>query len=148
MSTRLFSIRGVAALSAVPLLLVGCSTTAQRPAASSSAPVSAPSSASSVPMAGPLPAPGTPAPPACGAGPEMLSSMSTRDKLAQVLMVGVKSATDARNVVDSYHVGGIFIGSWTDLTMLTDGSLADYANAGPLPLAVSVDEEGGRVERL
>jgi len=74
--------------------------------------------------------------------------MSTRDKLAQVLMVGVKNAADARNVVDSYHVGGIFIGSWTDLTMLTDGSLADYANAGPLPLAVSVDEEGGRVERL
>lgn len=74
--------------------------------------------------------------------------MSTRDKLAQVLMVGVKNAADARSVVDSYHVGGIFIGSWTDLTMLTDGSLADYANAGPLPLAVSVDEEGGRVERL
>lgn len=74
--------------------------------------------------------------------------MSTRDKLAQVLMVGVKGAADARNVVDTYHVGGIFVGSWTDLSMLTDGSLADYVNAGPLPLAVSVDEEGGRVERL
>ena len=32
--------------------------------------------------------------------------------------------------------------------MLTDGSLPDIANAGPLPLAVSVDEEGGRVSRL
>jgi beta-N-acetylhexosaminidase len=74
--------------------------------------------------------------------------MSTRDKLAQVLMVGVKSSPDARSVVDTYHVGGIFIGSWTDLSMLTDGSLADFANAGPLPLAVSVDEEGGRVARL
>lgn len=74
--------------------------------------------------------------------------MSTRDKLAQVLMVGVKNSADARNVVDTYHVGGIFIGSWTDLTMLTDGSLPSFANAGPLPLAVSVDEEGGRVERL
>lgn len=78
----------------------------------------------------------------------MLASMSTRDKLAQLLMVGVKNSTDARDVVDTYHVGGIFIGSWTDLTMLTDGSLPDYANAGPLPLAVSVDEEGGRVSRL
>jgi beta-N-acetylhexosaminidase len=46
-------------------------------------------------------------------------------------------------------VGGIFIGSWTDLTMLKDRSLHALAAAtGPLPLAVSVDEEGGRVERL
>jgi len=43
----------------------------------------------------------------------------------------------------------VFIGSWTDLTMLKDGSLHALAAAtGPLPLAVSVDEEGGRVERL
>jgi beta-N-acetylhexosaminidase len=99
-------------------------------------------------MAGPVPAPAAPAQPACGDGPALLGSMSTRDKLAQVLMVGVKNSADARAVVDTYHVGGIFVGSWTDLSMLTDGSLNDYANAGPLPLAVSVDEEGGRVERL
>ncbi|TDO10245.1 beta-N-acetylhexosaminidase [Mycobacterium sp. BK086] len=99
-------------------------------------------------MAGPAPAPAAPAQPACGDGPGLLSSMSTRDKLAQVLMVGVKDSADARAVVDTYHVGGIFIGSWTDRSMLTDGSLNDYVNAGPLPLAVSVDEEGGRVERL
>lgn len=75
--------------------------------------------------------------------------MSTRDKLAQLLMVGVKDGADARAVVDSQHVGGIMIGSWTDLAMMSDGSLADIANsAGPLPLAVSVDEEGGRVSRL
>jgi beta-N-acetylhexosaminidase len=75
--------------------------------------------------------------------------MSTRDKLAQLLMVGVTGAADARAVVAYHHVGGIFIGSWTDLSMLTDGSLADIAgSAGPLPLAVSVDEEGGRVSRL
>jgi beta-N-acetylhexosaminidase len=75
--------------------------------------------------------------------------MSTRDKLAQLLMVGVKDAADARAVVATQHVGGIFIGSWTDLSMLTDGSLAAIAgSAGPLPLAVSVDEEGGRVARL
>jgi beta-N-acetylhexosaminidase len=79
----------------------------------------------------------------------MLAAMSTRDKLAQLLMVGVTGADDARAVVDNYHVGGIFIGSWTDLSMLSDGSLpAITANAAPLPLAVSVDEEGGRVERL
>jgi len=63
-------------------------------------------------------------------------------------MVGVRDGADARAVVETYHVGGIFVGSWTDRSMLTDGSLPDYANAGPLPLAVSVDEEGGRVDRL
>lgn len=63
-------------------------------------------------------------------------------------MVGVRNGADARNVVDNYHVGGIFIGSWTDKTMLTDGSLPDIVDGGPLPLAVSVDEEGGRVTRL
>jgi beta-N-acetylhexosaminidase len=74
--------------------------------------------------------------------------MTTRDKLAQLLMVGVTGAADARAVVDSHHVGGIFIGSWTDLSMLSDNTIADIAEAGPLPLAVSVDEEGGRVSRL
>ena len=94
-------------------------------------------------------APPAPAAPACGDGPALLASMSTRDKLAQLLMVGVTGAADARAVVDTHHVGGIMIGSWTDLSMLSDGPLADIAaSAGPLPLAVSVDEEGGRVSRL
>ncbi|MCX2931905.1 glycoside hydrolase family 3 protein [Mycobacterium sp. CVI_P3] len=142
----MLSIRGIAALSALPVLLLGCSAPASRTGASPASSASASSSAK--PLAGPAPAPASPAPPACGDGPGLLNAMSTRDKLAQVLMVGVKNGADARAVVDTYHVGGIFIGSWTDLSMLTDGSLPDFANAGPLPLAVSVDEEGGRVERL
>ena len=97
--------------------------------------------------AAPAPA-AEPVVPACGDGPALLASMSTRDKLAQLLMVGVTGAADARSVVDSQHVGGIFIGSWTDLSMLSDGTLAAIAESGPLPLAVSVDEEGGRVSRL
>jgi beta-N-acetylhexosaminidase len=95
-------------------------------------------------MAGPIGAPAAPAAPFCGD----LAALSTRDKLAQTLMVGVRNAADARGVVGTHHVGGIMIGSWTDLSMLTDGSLAGIANLGPLPLAVSVDEEGGRVSRL
>ena len=60
--------------------------------------------------------------------------MSTRDKLAQLLMVGVKNGADARSVVGNYHVGGIMIGSWTDLSMLTDGTTVnDISNLGPLP---------------
>jgi beta-N-acetylhexosaminidase len=74
--------------------------------------------------------------------------MSTRDKLAQLLMVGVRNADDAKAVVANHHVGGIFIGSWTDLSILTNGTLKGLAASTALPAAISVDEEGGRVSRL
>lgn len=110
--------------------LTGCGHHAARPPAPSPTPSSKPAAA--------------PAPPACGD----LGTLPLRDKLAQLLMVGVKNADDARAVVTGQHVGGIFIGSWTDLSLF-NGPLADItAKAGPLPLAVSVDEEGGRVSRL
>lgn len=106
-----------------------------------SAPASAPAPGRGV-------APASPVPPGCDIS-SLLASMPVRDKLAQLLMVGVTDAADARAVVANQHVGGIFIASWTDLSMLNDGSLAEIAkSAGPLHLAVSVDEEGGRVERL
>jgi beta-N-acetylhexosaminidase len=144
--------RTVVTLAALPALLMACSTTAERPSTASSPPPLASqaagssesrgsSSTASVPLSNPLPA----APVVCGTA---IPELSTRDKLAQLLMVGVQNAADARSVVSNHHVGGIFIGSWTDLSMLTDGSLGDIAAAGPLPLAVSVDEEGGRVSRL
>jgi beta-N-acetylhexosaminidase len=89
-----------------------------------------------------------PVPPVCGDSADILAKLSTPDKLAQLLMVGVKNADDARAVVNDHHVGGIFIGSWTDLSIF-NGPLADIAaNSGALPLSVSVDEEGGRVSRL
>src|SRR5215218_3359765 len=92
-------------------------------------------------------APSSPA--ACSDAEAVVDTMSTRDKLAQLLMVGVTGADDARAVASDHHVGGIMIGSWTDLSMLQDGSLREIsASAGPLPLAVSTDEEGGRVQRL
>jgi beta-glucosidase-like glycosyl hydrolase/serine/threonine protein kinase len=98
----------------------------------------------------PAPAPGAPPPSsACGDPNAILRSMTPREKLAQLLMVGVTGADDARAVVANQRVGGIFIGSWTNLSMLSDGSLTKITeSAGPLGLAVSVDEEGGRVDRL
>jgi beta-N-acetylhexosaminidase len=129
--------RVLGALAALTGLLLACSPATEKPAAS---PSSGPSNTSSG-----RPLPGAPVPPACG---DVLASMSTRDKLAQLLMVGVTGADDARAVVDNQHVGGIMIGSWTDLSMM-GAPLADIAaSAGPLPLAVSTDEEGGRVSRL
>ncbi|MGD1205435.1 glycoside hydrolase family 3 N-terminal domain-containing protein [Mycobacterium seoulense] len=119
--------RTLAVLASVSALMAGCAHHAARPPGPSTS-VSKPTAAA----------------PACGD----VKTLPVRDKLAQLLMVGVKNADDARSVVDGYHVGGIFIGSWTDLSIFK-GPLADIAaKAGPLPLAVSVDEEGGRVSRL
>src|ERR1700694_3676915 len=120
------------------------------PAASTAPPPPTTSSVASAPnTALDSPVTAAPSPPACGDGATLLAGMSTRDKLAQLLMVGVRTGADTRGVVANYHVGGVMIGGWTDLSMLSDGSLADIAgSAGPLPLAVSVDEEGGRVSRL
>jgi beta-N-acetylhexosaminidase len=140
--------RALFALAALSGLLLACSP-AEQPAAQPPLPSPA-MAATAVPQA-PVnaPPPLAPGAPACGRGQELLAGMSTRDKLAQLLMVGVSGAADARAVVATHHVGGIMVGSWTDLSMLSDGSVADIsASAGPLPLAVSVDEEGGRVSRL
>ncbi|MCG7596917.1 glycoside hydrolase family 3 N-terminal domain-containing protein [Mycobacterium sp. PSTR-4-N] len=136
--------RAVTGMLATSVLLAGCASSDANP------PDADPPASTVAQAAGPLPGSPPQAPPApvCGDPAAEVAAMSTRDKLAQLLMVGVTGAADARAVIDSQHVGGIMIGSWTDLSML-NGPLADIAaNAGPLPLAVSVDEEGGRVSRL
>src|SRR5215217_6258536 len=122
--------RRLCVLAALSSLLAACSSPAPTPGPSSTIP--SPTMAATV-----EPAPGAPAAmpaPACGDGAALLASMSTRDKLAQLLMVGVTGADDARAVVNDHHVGGIFIGSWTDLSMLGAplAGIADSAN--PLPL--------------
>jgi len=122
------------AAAVLPALVTSCSHRDETPAPSSEAAPSTTASAAAAPVD-----------PDC----ELLAGLPLRDKLAQLVMVGVRDAADARAVVTDHHVGGIFIGSWTDMSMLTDGSLKEIAGTGGLlPLAVSVDEEGGRVSRL
>ena len=125
--------RILAVFAAFTALIAGCGHSSQRP-----------NSAPATSSAKPIPA----AKPACGDPAAILSSMSPRDKLAQLLMVGVRSGDDAQAVVANNHVGGIFIGSWTDLSMLTNGMVKNLSASTALPVAVSVDEEGGRVARL
>src|ERR1700758_4816027 len=125
--------RVLAVFAAVPALLAGGGHTSERP---KSAPASA-WPARAIP----------PARPACGDPATLLAAMSTRDKLAQLLMVGVRNGDDAKAVVADHHVGGIFIGSWTDLSMLTNGTVKNLSASTALPVAISVDE-GGRVARL
>ena len=82
----------------------------------------------------------------CGA--TTLKNMTQRQKLAQLIMVGVTGTDDARQVVNSEQIGGIFIGSWTDKSILTSGAAASISRGAKIPLMVSVDQEGGRVSRL
>lgn len=65
-----------------------------------------------------------------------------------MIVVGVTGTADAQAVVAKEHVGGIFVGSWTDKSILTSGAAKRLATSGPIPLMVTIDQEGGRVSRL
>lgn len=80
-------------------------------------------------------------------GSDFLARLSVREKVGQLLMVGVQDAADARRAVQQ-GVGGVFIGSWTDPSVFSGGTLQSIAKAGKVPAMVSVDEEGGRVSRV
>ncbi|MDQ4094011.1 MAG: glycoside hydrolase family 3 protein [Actinomycetota bacterium] len=78
-----------------------------------------------------------------------VAALPIRRRLAQLLMVGVDSRApqEALAVVRSEQVGGIFLpGSATGL--LSDGALKQVQAAAELPVAVAVDDEGGRVQRI
>src|ERR1700680_1021938 len=98
--------RALCALAALSGLVLACSPGAVKPAASTAPPPPTTSSVASAPKT-PLDSPVTaaPSPPACGDGATLLAGMSTRDKLAQLLMVGVRNGADTRAVVANYHVG-------------------------------------------
>jgi beta-N-acetylhexosaminidase len=85
-------------------------------------------------------------PPTCAS---IMATMTSRQRLAQLVMVGVDPAKpdDALNMVTGEKVGGLFIGS--DATgLLSDGAIARAKKASRIPLFVAIDEEGGRVQRI
>ncbi|MEQ3554181.1 glycoside hydrolase family 3 N-terminal domain-containing protein [Pseudonocardia nematodicida] len=78
-----------------------------------------------------------------------VGDLSTRDRLAQRLMVGVDAAdpAGAATIVRDSKVGGVFLGG-NATALLTDGTMQALQDASDTPLAVAVDEEGGRVQRI
>ncbi len=126
----------VGALAAGTVVLTGNTPT---PAASST-PAPAPAQAS----AGGAPQPA--GPPDCTG---LVAGMDDRRKLAQRLMVGVDAADPdgAVSIVRDSQVGGIFIGG-NETALLRGGKLAAVQRASEIPLAVGVDDEGGRVQRI
>src|SRR5699024_3104755 len=79
-------------------------------------------------------------------GHDFLDGLNQREQLAQLIMVGVKNTEDAKRVVNREQIGGIFIGSWTDMSILDD--ISQIKEAAEHRLMVAIDEEGGRVSRL
>ena len=103
-------------------------------------------------------APPAPAPPLTGANlgadrmprcAAVVDAMSPRDKLAQRLMVGVDASDPATTAetVRTTQVGGIFVGD-NDTQLLTNQALRGVQAMARIPVAVSVDDEGGRVQRI
>ncbi len=82
----------------------------------------------------------------CGA--EQLAKVTLRQKLAQLIVVGVTGADDAQQIVEDEEIGGIFVGSWTDKAILTSGAASRISQNSSIPLMITVDQEGGRVSRL
>ncbi|KAA0017386.1 glycoside hydrolase family 3 N-terminal domain-containing protein [Antrihabitans cavernicola] len=112
------------------------------PASSVGSETATPASASAASPAQPLQTK-----PAADCGSQFLASLNERQKLAQLLTVGVTGTADATQVVANDQVGGIFIGGWTDQGLLGQ-QLAQVKGASKVPLMVTIDEEGGRVSRV
>ncbi|MCZ4542397.1 beta-glucosidase [Rhodococcus erythropolis] len=123
-------------------LVAGCSGENGTADPVSSAPTSTTSEITSTPAAS------SSAPVAASCGGDLLASLSLRQKLAQLLNVGVTGTDDALSIVQNEEIGGIFVGSWTDQSMLTNREVPQVASASKLPLMVTIDEEGGRVSRV
>ena len=78
-----------------------------------------------------------------------IAQLPIRRRLAQMIMVGVdaRGPREALAVVASEQVGGIFLtGSATGL--LSGGALQQVQDAAAVTVAVAVDDEGGRVQRI
>ncbi|MGH3904665.1 MAG: glycoside hydrolase family 3 N-terminal domain-containing protein [Pseudonocardiaceae bacterium] len=95
-------------------------------------------------QAAPLPEVGKSCDPAAA-----VAQIPLRRRLAQLLMVGVDPSgpAQARDVVAAEQVGGIFVGG-TATGLLTGDALAKVQEIAQWPVAVAVDDEGGRVQRF
>ncbi|MEJ5927774.1 glycoside hydrolase family 3 N-terminal domain-containing protein [Corynebacterium sp. H128] len=71
-----------------------------------------------------------------------------RAKVATLMMVGVRDYDDAKFALEQ-GAGGIFIGSWTSPALLTEPGRDLKALRAEIgrPFSVSIDAEGGRVQR-
>ena len=108
--------------------------------------LSAPSSSAAPPPASPAPTSSLSRPGDCAS---LVNGLDVRAQVAQLVVVGVTGDNPGATVamVRDNQVGGIFIGG-NATALLKDRSLDAVQAAARVPVAVSVDEEGGRVQRI
>ena len=113
-----------------------------------------PTAATPTPVAEPTPSP-TPEPtPTPDPAAELLAGMTVEQKVGQLLVAGISGlepGEDGAQAVADYQVGGIIlfgrnVESAEQLTALTNGLKG--LNGDYIPLFLSVDQEGGRVDRM
>ncbi|MGN7356406.1 beta-N-acetylhexosaminidase [Paenibacillus sp. SAF-054] len=86
---------------------------------------------------------------------DLLNKLSTEEKIGQLVLVGMDGtvASDAaKELIEKYHVGGfIFYKNNIENTkqaLQLFNDLKEDNQSNPVPLWMSVDEEGGRVSRM
>lgn len=79
----------------------------------------------------------------------MLAAMTPRQRLAQLLFVGVNPSDPvaAASLVRTEQVGGVFIGG-NPTNLLRGNALQQVQEAARWGVSVAIDEEGGRVQRI
>lgn len=86
---------------------------------------------------------------------ELLNSMTVKEKIGQLVLVGIEgTALDdtSRRLLEDYHVGGFILfkdnidSVQQSVDLLNELKKANAVN--PVPLWLSIDEEGGRVTRF
>lgn len=86
---------------------------------------------------------------------ELLHGMTVKEKIGQLVLVGIEGTTmddTSRRLLEDYHVGGIILfkdnieNARQSADLLNELKKANAAN--PVPLWLSIDEEGGRVTRF
>src|ERR1700754_1990239 len=79
----------------------------------------------------------------------VIASLTPRERLAQRLMVGVEASDPADTAATgrATQVGGIFIGG-NATELLVEEELRGVQAMARIPIAVAVDDEGGRVQRI
>lgn len=86
---------------------------------------------------------------------ERINEMSLEAKIGQMVIAGIEGDVPGENTVtliQQYHVGGFILFSKNmrnaNQSLHLINSLKEINSSNPIPLFVSVDEEGGRVSRL
>lgn len=86
---------------------------------------------------------------------ERISNMNIDEKIGQMLILGIEGYTmddHCRKMIDTYHAGGFIILAQnvqsTDQLLSLVNSLKGANSQNSIPLFMSVDQEGGRVDRM